>query len=256
MTYCIYQIINTINGKLYIGQTNNIKRRWHEHVATSFNLRKLRQPLHKAIVKYGVDAFEFRIIQEVYSFSEAMLCEMYWILYYKSNMIRFGNEFGYNLSDGGEGAGSGPKSKSHKENIGKSNKGKIRTVDMRLRLSEAKSSLTKDELAKIKQLLFDNVSTYEIARMLHLTQSVISDIKLGKTHRYFFTDEDIIAFGKRKRDLTGEKNGGAKLNERQVKEIKALLKDGLTSAAISKRYGVGKSTVLRIKNGESWAHII
>lgn len=43
------------------------------------------------------------------------------------------------------------------------------------------------------------------------------------------------------------------LTEMDVHEIRMLRKQGLSSLAIAKRYGVVKSTVLSILNGKSWA---
>ena len=53
----------------------------------------------------------------------------------------------------------------------------------------------------------------------------------------------------------GSENGSSKLKEDQVKEIKILLKKGLTSRDIGKQYGVSKTTILRIKTGKNWSHI-
>lgn len=255
MTFYIYQIINTINGKIYIGQTNDIKRRLKEHIKDANDNKRSSKPLYKAIKKYGVNIFDFRIIQEVNSFQESLDCERYWIKYYQTNIIRYGEKFGYNLSDGGDGGGNGPKSQTHKKNIGKSNKGKTRTKLMRLKLSKSKSNFSNDQLSEIKNLLINNVSEYSIAKKFAVCQSIISDIKLGISHRYFFTDEDITNFSTRTRDLNGEKNGASKLKEHQVIEIKLLLKTNTPIKTIAKLYGIGKTSVRRILHGETWSYL-
>ena len=53
----------------------------------------------------------------------------------------------------------------------------------------------------------------------------------------------------------GSQNGSSKLKEDQVKQIKLLIKQGLSCYGISKEYGVSKQTILRIKNGVNWGHI-
>ena len=51
----------------------------------------------------------------------------------------------------------------------------------------------------------------------------------------------------------GEKNPNAKLTERDVAEIRRLLKEGkLSSHAISYRFNVSQTCIAMIKNGRTW----
>lgn len=59
----IYQIKNKKNGKLYIGQALNIKKRLLQHISTAKRSAKL--PIHLAINKYGIDCFEVTILASV-----------------------------------------------------------------------------------------------------------------------------------------------------------------------------------------------
>ncbi len=88
----IYKITKKENGKAYIGQSNNIERRFQEHCQKG---EASRIPLDIAIKKYGKDAFNFEIIEEcpIEKLNER---EAYWIKYY--NTI----ETGYNCSEGGD----------------------------------------------------------------------------------------------------------------------------------------------------------
>lgn len=54
----LYQITNLINGKIYIGQTNNIQKRWSNHRCCS----SPDMVIAKAIKKYGVENFKFEIL--------------------------------------------------------------------------------------------------------------------------------------------------------------------------------------------------
>lgn len=54
----IYQITNLINGKIYIGQTNNITKRWSNHKCGN----SPDMAIAKAIKKYGADNFSFEIL--------------------------------------------------------------------------------------------------------------------------------------------------------------------------------------------------
>jgi hypothetical protein len=53
----------------------------------------------------------------------------------------------------------------------------------------------------------------------------------------------------------GEGIGTSKLKEIQVKEIKRLLKNGLSPEKISTKYNVSAMTIRRIKNNITWKHI-
>ena len=88
----IYKITNLINQKVYIGQSINIQQRWEEHKYYSSNEKTL---LQKAFKKYGIDNFNFEVIEEC-DIKDLDDKEIYWIKYYDS----FKN--GYNLTEGGK----------------------------------------------------------------------------------------------------------------------------------------------------------
>lgn len=89
----IYKIENKINNKCYIGQSVNIHKRWTKHKNT-FNNPKYKQynyPLYRAMRKYGIDNFDFEII-ECCSKEDLSKRESFWMKYYHS----CDNHFGYN----------------------------------------------------------------------------------------------------------------------------------------------------------------
>lgn len=87
----IYKITKKENGKAYIGQSNDIQRRFSEHQTKGV---ESRIPLDIAIQKYGKDAFTYEVIEEC-SLEELNEKEIYWIKFY--NTV----ENGYNCSYGG-----------------------------------------------------------------------------------------------------------------------------------------------------------
>lgn len=88
MTTGIYKITNQINGKMYIGQSVHIERRWQEHCRPS-----TASVISKAIKKYGVQNFTFDIIEECEE-KDLNKRESYWINEYQSLIPN-----GYNISD-------------------------------------------------------------------------------------------------------------------------------------------------------------
>ena len=58
----IYEVLNTTNGKRYIGQASHIRKRWEQH---RWHLKRglhHSSPLQRAWDKYGEAAFKFRVI--------------------------------------------------------------------------------------------------------------------------------------------------------------------------------------------------
>lgn len=91
----IYQIINDINNKIYIGKTEfSIDKRFKEHCSDAFKERNEKRPLYSAMRKYGIEHFHIELIEETDNPEER---EKYWIEQKQS----FKN--GYNATLGGDG---------------------------------------------------------------------------------------------------------------------------------------------------------
>ena len=93
----IYKITNKLNNKAYVGQSNDIKRRFKEHQTCG---RRSRIPLDQAIEKYGKNNFSYEILEEC-SIEELNEKETYWITTLKTHLN------GYNCNIGGEQASVG-----------------------------------------------------------------------------------------------------------------------------------------------------
>lgn len=93
-TIGIYKITNKINGKVYIGQSVNVFKRWSVHG----NVNKVTnkpQVISKAIQKYGIESFTFEVLETC---TKELLNsrEIYWISKYNSY------KEGYNSTSGGD----------------------------------------------------------------------------------------------------------------------------------------------------------
>lgn len=94
--FYIYLIQNKINNKIYIGQTNNPKRRWAQHSSPS-HFRRLQSPLYSAFIKYGVNNFTFSILEEHETLDAVNDAEEFFIGTFGSQ----NRDIGYNLQNGG-----------------------------------------------------------------------------------------------------------------------------------------------------------
>ena len=93
----IYKVTNLVNQKIYIGLTyRDIQTRWNEHKSRANNGSSLY--FHNAIRKYGINNFSIEQIDQDDG-DTLKEREKYWINYYNSNI----HEFGYNLTNGGDG---------------------------------------------------------------------------------------------------------------------------------------------------------
>ena len=91
----IYLLRNTVNGKLYVGQSVHAGRRWHEHKKSA--ARGDKSPLYNSIRKYGCDAFEF-VVVEVCDPLKLDEREEYWFSFYD---VRNPSK-GYNILPAGQ----------------------------------------------------------------------------------------------------------------------------------------------------------
>jgi group I intron endonuclease len=89
----VYMIKNTQNGKVYIGSSKNVNKRWIEHKYMLNNNTHKNAYLNNAWLKYGENCFEFSIIEFV-ELSKLIEREQHYIDYY----CACDNKFGYNLS--------------------------------------------------------------------------------------------------------------------------------------------------------------
>ena len=121
--YTVYKHVNKINGKVYVGLTNNVKRRWRN----SGYFYKGSPYFKHAIDKYGWDNFEHEILFEHLTEEEAKQKETEMVLYYRSNEP----DYGYNLTNGGD--------------------LNVPNEEVRQKISKSKSNMTGEQLQHVKE---------------------------------------------------------------------------------------------------------
>ena len=92
----IYIITNSINDKVYIGQTiQTLKSRWQEHCRNGFSKGEQNMQIKRAIKKYGKENFSIKELEKC-SIAELDEKEIYYISLYNSYYK------GYNSTKGGK----------------------------------------------------------------------------------------------------------------------------------------------------------
>lgn len=154
----VYKITNP-NGKIYIGQSINIDRRWKDY--KHFYNCKNQTKLYNSLKKYGPEKHIFEVIEEC-SVKLIIERETFWKNYYRvldvqSLCCKIDGKGGYlsdetkrkigksnskpkplNFASGINHKLTGTKqTEQHKQNISKGNKGRIVSIETRQKLSES-----------------------------------------------------------------------------------------------------------------------
>ena len=146
----IYCYKNKINGHKYIGQTNNLKVRYSAHKSQAYNpnSKDYNCLFHQKIREYGLENFEFYVLEEIDKEDNEYVNEreQYWIQK-ENSLCRYGQ--GYNQNTGGV---------QYKKSL----------------------SLNDEDILQIKNLLkTTNISFTEIAEKFYTYRECIARINTG-----------------------------------------------------------------------------
>jgi group I intron endonuclease len=231
----VYFIRNTENGKVYVGSSEDIRKRKNNHFSSLRGNRHHSAHLQSSFNKYGEECFEFQVLEYCMAgLLEAK--EQWWIIKLESQ----NREKGYNA-----------------RLYVTSNKGLRHTDETKRKISENRKGRGRHKYnisgelreEKRKRIASHNLMQYhteqvEERRLLKLREAICGK-PIKDTHKN--------AISKANR---GAGNGQAKLNESSVMEIKTLLDDGsLTITSIANRFDVSRATIRYIRDGKRWAHV-
>ena len=144
----IYRIINIINGRYYIGSSNNVLRRFSEHKRDLQKNKHYNYILQKSWNKHGENSFLFEIIEIVENIKELTIREQFYLDKIKPfnskityNICPFaGSIFGVKLSEE-------TRNKMRKSHLGMSHKDE--TILKMIKYKHGHSEETKIKLSEI-----------------------------------------------------------------------------------------------------------
>lgn len=266
----IYIIKNSVNKKVYIGQSKNPAKRWLSHIYnTKYEAKvgKFDQAIHRAMSEIGIEKFHYEILESQISNPDER--EQYWIRYYKSTIPN-----GYNVTKGGQGFGSGidsvkaifkdkdtlmeciseiSSSRKTFSNIAKKygcseevivaiNQGKryrVPGIEYPIRQTRYRSELLRQVRYSIKYET--DLSFKKIAEKYSIDCSQISLINQGKI--YYVSSDSYPLRKKRKRDI----------DDTVVSDIiNDILYSEMSLGDIAKKYNVSAARISRINQGKNY----
>lgn len=215
----IYKFTNKINGHCYIGQTNNLQKRYNGHKSESFNPKVSGYwlPLHCAIRKYGIDNFTYEVIEEIAEGESQNFInerEKYFIQYFHS----LKDENGYNITLGGDGCPKPPL--SYEEKL------------------ERSKLFTGEEIKDIQQRLINDEEYDDIEKVYapKLKRTFLVNINTGTN----FYNPDF--------NYPLKKNAKSKFSQKEIREIKNRIKSGEIYSSIQKDFNIKSAGFLSMIN--------
>lgn len=237
----IYQIVNKVNQKRYIGSSIRLNGRKKRHFSELNCNVHHSQALQRAYNKYGKENFHFFILE--YCEADKLLeREQYYLdtLKPEYNICKTAGNCLGKITTNETKQKMKESSKKYWDKIGRSHKDKIKIIREQNSLIRQQK---KDRNLQIIEDLKSGIRQNIIAEKYNLSPSVITQLK----KKY---NIEVEIFVRR-----GQNNNFSKLTEEQVREIKYLLKDKVKQQTIADKYNVKLRTIKAIKSGQNWNHI-
>lgn len=224
----IYKITNIINGKFYIGSSVNLNRRKSRHFEDFRKNIHSNPHFQNAYNKYGEENFIFEVIEYVEDKTMLIEREQHWLDYYKPF-----NEIGYNMVKNASSCLGVKRSEETRKKMSESKKGIPKSESTKEKMRQPRSEETKEKMRKPKANKNKNVENVEKVKPIKIlkTKEEISEIQRGSN------------------------NPRAKLTEKDVIEIKRLIKNGVTNREIARKFNIGETTIAQIKTKKRWKHV-
>lgn len=255
---CVYKITNTLNGKVYIGQTVDYRKRKVGHFSYLRRNAHRNRYLQKSFNKYGESSFKMEIIKEC-AVDELDKLEIYYMRKYNS----IDKTLGYNMVIGGNTNKSFPDyirqkmsrsqkgriiSEEHRKRIGKWHKGKTISPkdiekanktkkDNQIQWGETNPNavLTNDDVEKLIKDMLNGLTVEDVMKKYKCSRQTVYGITRNRTYKA------ILPNLRKKLYNLNEENKKNTLNK-----IIPMYLNGKSQNKISKELGIARRTVSKV----------
>lgn len=255
---CVYKITNTLNGKVYIGQTVDYRKRKVGHFSYLRRNAHRNSYLQKSFNKYGESSFKMEIIKEC-AVDELDKLEIYYMRKYNS----IDKTLGYNMVIGGNTNKSFPDyirqkmsrsqkgriiSEEHRKRIGKWHKGKTISPkdiekanktkkDNQIQWGETNPNavLTNDDVEKLIKDMLNGLTVEDVMKKYKCSRQTVYGITRNRTYKA------ILPNLRKKLYNLNEENKKNTLNK-----IIPMYLNGSSQNEISKELGIARRTVSKV----------
>lgn len=241
----IYKFTNKLNGKVYIGQSINLEKRYKEHKYNHLNQKycNYNSKFYRALRKYGFENFDYTVLEEC---EDVLEKEVFYIELYNS----YNN--GYNSTRGGEDNPS-----FNPEVVRARTEKLLNDIEINQKLSHKgednpNASLTKNDVVEIRERYLKGESKSIVYKDFEdkITFSAFDYCWRGKTW------SDVMPEVFSQRPLVN--HGGSRLSEEDIYEIRLRLKQGEERKNIYHDFSdrVGEAGFRKIALGYTWKNVI
>lgn len=259
----IYKITNTINDKVYIGQTTNTFNRRYR--AGKWWKYTTNRHLISSVNMYGHEVFEVDKEFDIAMTKEELdLKEKLWIEYYQSN----NRLYGYNIEDGGANGKLNEEARKRMKEIALKNaeakRGVPRSEKDKKAIQDAFNEKflkehPKEEADKVQELFNKGFSKLEIEREYGISVHIIN--KLINIYNLDFTPTPSMLGKKGELNPKYNKPRSIEANDKMVEtwnkkradkwlseldNIQELLDNGVSISEISVRYNTSRATIRKV----------
>lgn len=229
--YCVYFHTCKISNKAYIGITNQpTEKRWgkngRRYLETYTNGEYVQPIFARALRKYPdwENDWDHIIFMDNLSEREAKQMEIRLIALFKTNACRYGNDCGYNCTDGGEGCSGRVCTEETRKKLSKSRKGKNNPMYGVSLSGEKNGMYGKHHSEETKQKLREMFSG-ENGPMFGKHHTEETKKKISESHKGKYSGENNPFYGKAHTDETKEKIRNAAKNRTDNKKSVVQLDD-------------------------------